>query len=113
MKNFNVDDVLAALNKAEVVGGHIPILDIPQISGRQIKYISGYSVYSAENAAGNYERVVCHDRTGHVMRIVHLNEFDELCLGQEAAHVMCSVKPDQTLKDALKALTCLSDTVLL
>ncbi|MNW07353.1 hypothetical protein D3C71_2039420 [compost metagenome] len=82
-------------------------------SPSDVKYISGYSVFTGTNAVGGYHRVVSHDRVSHAMFYITLNDRDELCIKGDTAPVLCSVDNAIGLLPSLQKLHCLSNIVIL
>jgi hypothetical protein len=102
MKNYNVDDVMAAILAAGM--GSCAIKDICQLNGRcedTSEFVDvaafdgdrtiepiGFSKYYGKNAVGDYVRIVAHQEDNAVMRFVYLNDRGDLEVGTECAHEM-------------------------
>jgi hypothetical protein len=104
MKNFNVDDVMAAILADGM--GSCEIRDIIRLNGRRgsrstsefvdvssgggDRTISpiGFSKYYGKNAYGEYVRVVAHQKDNAVLRFIYLDGYGELAVGSDCAPEM-------------------------
>jgi len=112
MRNFNVSDVLNAVERVVDKEGRLSVRDLNQLEKTAVTRAAGYSVYSNENATGSYQRVVIHATVSHILRVVHLNEKGELCVDLEHGNEMQTVSPHESLKTALAKNRNLSETVV-
>lgn len=115
MKNFNVDDVMAAILAAGM--GSLEIKDSIRLNGRRgdarsTEFVDvsaglgdrtinpiGFSKYYGKNAVGEYVRVVAHQADEAVMRFVYMDDNGELTVGADCAHEM-HVLSDYELHEA-------------
>jgi hypothetical protein len=111
MKNFNVDDVMAAILAAGM--GSCEIKDISRLNGRrgsrstsEFAYVGagigdrniepiGFSKYYGKNAFGEYVRVVAHQEGNPVLRFIYLDDAGELAVGSDCAPEMHKLTDDE------------------